>query len=65
MSNKKRKIISVHIRNKEYENTFHVDDNIFFCNYYNIFIVWKYKSIVDGHCSNQKHKLNIKSHEKK
>ena len=62
---KKRKIVSVHTRSKEYEDTFRVDDNVLFCNYCNISVAWKYKSVVDGHCSSQKHKLNVKNHEEK
>ncbi|CAB4427774.1 unnamed protein product [Rhizophagus irregularis] len=55
---KKRKSVSVYTRSKEYEDTFRVDDNILFCNYCNISVEWKYKSVVDGHCSSQKHTLN-------
>ncbi|PKK63155.1 hypothetical protein RhiirC2_789306 [Rhizophagus irregularis] len=60
---KKRKSVSVYTRSKEYEDTFRVDDNILFCNYCNISVEWKYKSVIDGHCSSQKHTLNIKKYE--
>ena len=60
---KKRKSVSVYTRSKEYEDTFRVDDNILFCNYCNISVEWKYKSVVDGHCSSQKHTLNVKKYE--
>ncbi|GET55154.1 CGG triplet repeat-binding protein 1 [Rhizophagus irregularis DAOM 181602=DAOM 197198] len=60
---KKRKSISIYTRSKEYKDTFHVDDNILFCNYCNISVEWKYKSVVDSHCSSQKHTLNVKKYE--
>ena len=64
MSSKKRKFkaVSVHSRCKEYNGTFRVDDNILFCNYCNISIEWKQKSVVDNHCKSQKHISNVNSH---
>ena len=58
---KKRKTVSIHTRCKEYEN-FHVDDNILFCNYCNV-SEWKHKSVIDKHCSSQKHLSNVKKQE--
>ena len=58
---KKRKTVSVHIRCSEYK-VFHVDDNILFCNYCNISVEWKHKSVVDNHCKNQKHISNVRNH---
>ena len=60
---KKRKTVSVHTRSKEYEDTFRVDDNILFCNYCNVSVKWKHKSVIDSHCSNQKHISNVKKQE--
>ena len=59
---KKRKTVSIHTRCKEYEN-FRVDDNILFCNYCNVSVEWKHKSVIDSHYSNQKHISNIKKQE--
>ena len=56
---KKRKTVSIHTRCKEYEN-FRVDDNILFCNYCNVSVEWKHKSVIDKHCSSQKHLSNVK-----
>jgi hypothetical protein len=60
---KKRKSVSVYTRCKEYENTFRVDDNILFCNYCNVSVEWKHKSVVDSHCNSQKHISNVKKQE--
>ncbi|GES89228.1 CGG triplet repeat-binding protein 1 [Rhizophagus clarus] len=47
----------------EYKDIFHVDDNILFCNYCNIAIDWKYKSIVKNYCKSQKHISNVRNQE--
>ena len=60
---KKRKTASIHTRCNEYKDIFRVDDNILFCNYCNISVDWKRKSIVDNHCNSQKHISNVKSQE--
>src|ERR1044071_8196532 len=60
---KKRKTVSVHTRCKEYENVFHVDDNILFCNYYNVSVERKHKSVIDSHCNSKKHMSNAKKQE--
>ncbi|RHZ86999.1 hypothetical protein Glove_41g191 [Diversispora epigaea] len=67
MSSKKRKfkVVSVHSRCKEYVNIFRVDDNILFCNYCNISVEWRQKSVVDNHCKSQKHISNVNIHNNK
>ena len=60
---KKRKTASIHTRCNEYKDIFRVDDNILFCNYCNISVNWKHKSIIDNHCNSQKHIFNVKSQE--
>ncbi|GBB93453.1 hypothetical protein RclHR1_21770003 [Rhizophagus clarus] len=63
MPPKKSKSISVHTRCNEYKDIFHVDDNILFCNYCNIAIDWKHKSVVENHCKSQKHISNVRNQE--
>ncbi len=58
---KKRKTVLIYTRCKEYKEVFHINDNILFCNYYNVSVEWKYKSIVENYCKSQKHILNVKN----
>ncbi|CAB4429475.1 unnamed protein product [Rhizophagus irregularis] len=57
---RKRKAMSVDTRCKEYRDIFRVDDNILFCNYCNVSVDWKHKSVIDSHCGSQKHISNVK-----
>ncbi|PKY34385.1 hypothetical protein RhiirB3_457979 [Rhizophagus irregularis] len=63
MPPKKSKVVSVYTRCNEYKDIFHVDDNILFCNYCNVSVEWKHKSVVDNHCKSQKHISNVRSQE--
>ncbi|CAG8515170.1 4201_t:CDS:2 [Diversispora eburnea] len=36
-------------RVKEYENVFHVDNGLLFCNYCDLSVEWKHKSTIDAH----------------
>ncbi|RHZ54181.1 hypothetical protein Glove_429g9 [Diversispora epigaea] len=56
---RKFKAVSVYGRCKKYNDIFCVDNNILFCNYCNISIEWKQKSVVDNHCKSQKHISNV------
>jgi len=60
---RKKKTVSIYTRCKEYEEVFRVDSNILFCNYCNVSVEWKYKSVVDNHCKSQKHISNVKNYE--
>jgi hypothetical protein len=63
MPPKKTKSVSVYTRCNEYKEIFRVDNNVLFCNYCNVSVEWKYKSVVDNHCKSQKHISNVRNHE--
>jgi hypothetical protein len=60
--------VTVFSRVKEYENVFHVDNGLLFCNYCDLSVEWKHKSTIDAHCTSKKHlsqQKNFESNEKK
>ncbi|CAG8464964.1 6664_t:CDS:2 [Diversispora eburnea] len=60
--------VTVFSRVKEYENIFHVDNGLLFCNYCDLSVEWKHKSTIDAHCTSKKYlsqQKNFELNEKK
>ena len=43
------KNVTVYTRCNEYNGVFRVDDKVLFCNYCNVSVEWKHKSVIDSH----------------
>ncbi|CAG8683120.1 11009_t:CDS:1, partial [Scutellospora calospora] len=54
----KNKTVTILTRIQEHPNTFHADNNILICLYYNKPVEWRSKLTVDNHCNSNMHKSN-------
>ncbi|GBB99615.1 hypothetical protein RclHR1_03580022 [Rhizophagus clarus] len=59
----KANAVTVYTRVNEHPDVFRVESGLLFCNYCDLTVEWRHKSIVDSHCLRKKHLTQKKIYE--